>query len=309
MKKGKLNIKINFSNRWLYTFILLGIFLIIGIGVYAVAPTTPQDVGTATFGHTISEIGCTTDFCATGGKVGIGTTNPLSKLSVGGYGNVNWGIYGNVSADIFGSGVGVYGSGKYGVNGQGTIYGVRGQGSTGVLGSGSSYGVEGGCTYSSGTCVGVRGSGTSGGYDFYAFGPGTDYGTASSIRWKDNITEISGALNKILNLNGVYFNWNIYNNSHGMGFIAEDVGKVIPEIVNYDYATNQSNWYTDKNGDKQLYATGVDYGALSPVLVEAIKELKQQKDKEINELKAENKLLKERLNELCKKDKSYSWCR
>jgi len=39
----------------------------------------------------------------------------------------------------------------------------------------------------------------------------------------------------------------------------------------------------------------MDYGALTPVLVEAIKELK-----------AENDLLK---SELCEKDDSYSWCK
>lgn len=37
MKKGirKVNIKINFTNRWLYTFIAVGILALIGVGVYA----------------------------------------------------------------------------------------------------------------------------------------------------------------------------------------------------------------------------------------------------------------------------------
>jgi hypothetical protein len=36
-KRGRtINIKINFSNRWLYTFITLGILAIVGVGVWAV---------------------------------------------------------------------------------------------------------------------------------------------------------------------------------------------------------------------------------------------------------------------------------
>jgi hypothetical protein len=36
-----------------------------------------------------------------------------------------------------------------------------------------------------------------------------------------------------------------------------------------------------------------------------MKELKSEKDKEIEELRKENNLMKE---ELCNKDNSYSWC-
>ncbi len=63
------------------------------------------------------------------GNVGIGTTNPLAKLSVGG--------------DGF-AGAGVYGSGStYGVYGNSTSVGVWGYGAFGVFGSGSTYGVYG----------------------------------------------------------------------------------------------------------------------------------------------------------------------
>ena len=43
-----------------------------------------------------------------------------------------------------------------------------------------------------------------------------------------------------------------------MGFIAEKVGEQIPEIVSYK-----------KDGQ---YATGMDYGAIIPVLLQSIKE-------------------------------------
>jgi len=35
-KRGKFVIKINLSNRWLYTFIVIGILIAVGFGVYAV---------------------------------------------------------------------------------------------------------------------------------------------------------------------------------------------------------------------------------------------------------------------------------
>ena len=210
--------------------------------------------------------GATMTFQKTTGNVGIGTTGPLSKLSVGGVGNANYAIYG------YGSNTGVRGYGANGVYGasiNGNGYGILGSAETGVYGASNGSGT---------TAIGVWGGGPAGGYDFYAGGAGTDYGTSSSIRLKNNITEINNALDKVLNITGVYFNWKIYNNSHGMGFIAEDVGKYIPEVVQYDDALNQSNHYTDKDGKDRVYASGMDYGALTPVLVEAIKEQQQEID-------------------------------
>lgn len=52
MKRGKqINIKINFSNSWLYTFIIFGILIVAGIGVYAYNTGSPT-----TSGHTWNEI-------------------------------------------------------------------------------------------------------------------------------------------------------------------------------------------------------------------------------------------------------------
>jgi hypothetical protein len=87
------------------------------------------------------------------GNVGIGTTNPQSKLSVGGDGFANTGVYGS------GSTYGVYGSGPfYGVYGKGSAIGVSGEdsntGSYGCLGYGDWGGYFNGDGYFSGN-VGI----------------------------------------------------------------------------------------------------------------------------------------------------------
>jgi hypothetical protein len=122
-------------------------------------------------------------------------------------------------------------------------------------------GVYGRATGSYGT--GVYGYG--GQYDFYADGPGTDYGSSSSIRWKRNVRPIDEALDKVMSLRGVYFNWDAeHGGQHDVGMIAEEVGEVLPEIVEYE-----------ENG---IDATGMDYSKLTPLLVEAVKALKAEND-------------------------------
>jgi hypothetical protein len=78
----------------------------------------------------------------------------------------------------------------------------------------------------------------------------------SSKRWKTNIREISDALEKVMALKGVYFNWKS-DNRPDIGMIAEDVGEVFPELVEYE-----------ENG---VDARSLDYSRLVAVLVEAIK--------------------------------------
>jgi hypothetical protein len=52
MKKKREGIQINLSNRWLYTFIIVGILAIIGVGVYAIPPGVAPNPG-----HSLSDIG------------------------------------------------------------------------------------------------------------------------------------------------------------------------------------------------------------------------------------------------------------
>lgn len=209
------------------------------------------------------------------GNVGIGTTNPLSKLSVGGDGNEHAAIYGAAAG---GTGRGVYGiaSNSGGMINYGGHFVAAGGKGRGVYGYASNSGVDtnyggyfvavgvGGCGvygYATGTYgQGVRGDGQA--FDFYAAGPGTNYGATSSIRWKKNIVEIDNPLEKLAELRGVYFDWDEeHGGHHDVGMIAEEVGKVLPEIVVYE-----------ANG---IDADGMDYSKLTPLLVEAVNELQQ----------------------------------
>lgn len=85
--------------------------------------------------------------------------------------------------------------------------------------------------------------------------------TMSDRRLKDNIKKLNNSLSKILNIQGVEYNY-ISNNRFEfpkkitIGFIAQDVEKILPEIVS-----------TDEEGFK-----GIQYELFTPVLVEAIKE-------------------------------------
>jgi hypothetical protein len=85
----------------------------------------------------------------------------------------------------------------------------------------------------------------------------TDINSASDIRLKTNIKSFENTLEKIVQINGVSFNW-IENNAKSGGIIAQDVEKVFPELVN--------------DGDHKT----VNYNGLIGVLIESIKELKQE---------------------------------
>jgi hypothetical protein len=194
------------------------------------------------------------------GNVGIGTSTPAEKLTVSG-GTIKVVNNAPLAKAVWGNA----GDGS----GMGTNFGGYFEAhafmSQGVLGSSTGaygIGVNGIATGSYGT--GVRGYGTQ--FDFFADGPGVDYGYSSSIRWKRDIRPIDNPLDKIMNLRGVYFDWDAeHGGSHDVGMIAEEVGRVLPEIVRYE-----------QNGAD---AIGMDYGKVTPLLVEAVKDLKSEVDR------------------------------
>jgi len=105
------------------------------------------------------------------------------------------------------------------------------------------------------------------------------YGSPSDKRLKENIKPIESALDKVEKLQGVTFDWKDkkqdkaydpdQNWKHDIGFIAQDVQKVIPELVR-------------ENKDGML---SMRHQGMAPILLEAIKELKA----EVEELKKQIK--------------------
>ena len=119
------------------------------------------------------------------------------------------------------------------------------------------------------TCMGIGTSYTlGGGYKITIQGYGWASGTwnnYSDIRAKENIVTVDNALDKVMQMRGVYFNFK-ENSLHvdtekQVGVIAQEMELVLPEVVKYD-----------AEGDTYSVA----YGNISAVLIEAVKELATQ---------------------------------
>jgi hypothetical protein len=101
--------------------------------------------------------------------------------------------------------------------------------------------------------------------------------SGSDRRLKNNIVNISDALNKVKQLNGVTWEWNedaneVTKTAPSTGLIAQEVQEVLPEVVK----------------EREDGYLGIDYSKMVGLLVEAIKEQQTQ----IAELKAEVEALK-----------------
>jgi hypothetical protein len=128
----------------------------------------------------------------------------------------------------------------------------------------------------------------------------------SDIRFKKEVNEISESLDKVMKMKGVTYYWrrdefpdNNFNEKLQYGLIAQDLEKVIPELVE-----------TDIEGWKSI-----EYSHIVPLLIEAIKEQQAQinhyKNKieqiqlekneihseKLNSLTSQNNLLEKRLSE------------
>lgn len=103
--------------------------------------------------------------------------------------------------------------------------------------------------------------------------------TYSSRRWKTNVHPLQNALNKVELLRGVSYDQKD-SGKHEIGVIAEDVGKVVPEIVTYE--------------DNGRDARAVDYSRLTALLIEAVK----QQQREIRDLKSELRATRQTLQQV-----------
>jgi len=210
---------------------------------------------------TITPSGSRITIAAAGGG-GVGLALPFNgTVSSGGtaFFVTNSGSGGALEGDA--SGIGVHGvsSSAAGVYGRSThSIGVVGQSddSDGVSGfSANGYGVHG----SSGS-----------NFAMYCEGDGLingAWGAASDARFKRNVEDLDGALDRALALRGVTFDWRRdefperhFSARRGIGFIAQEVEGIYPELV-----------ITGPDGYKS-----VDYAKVGPILVEAIKAQQKQ---------------------------------
>ena len=209
-------------------------------------------------------------------NVGIGTTTPtarltISKPSVPVYGNINF-FPDNPTNDILFDG------------GSDSIFSFRNTGaSTGrtlfanpdgserltILNNGGNVGIG---TSTPGNTLTVNGTAwvTSGNW------------SGSDIRWKKDIAPLQNSLDEVMQLKPVSFNWRKdefptlrFNDGRQLGLTAQEVEKVIPELVS-----------TNPEGYK-----GISYEKLTPVLVSAI----QEQQKQIKDLRAEVAELKKEI--------------
>jgi hypothetical protein len=127
----------------------------------------------------------------------------------------------------------------------------------------------------------------------------------SDVRLKENINNVTSALDNLTKLQGVTYrlkknsknalavstvssnpdsvkiasnDFDIYNRDH-IGFLAQDVQKIYPQLV-----------YTDKDG-----MLSVDYVSLIPVLVESIKEISSKRDADNADFQSQLATLKDKM--------------
>lgn len=115
---------------------------------------------------------------------------------------------------------------------------------------------------------------------------GTSFIYSSDRRLKTNIRDIEDPLEKVLSLKGVFFDWKKTGETD-MGFIAQEVEKVVPEVVK----TN-----------KETSFKAVKYGNLVALVIEALKDFYHEVqdkflkvDRKIASVEEENKKLKSQL--------------
>jgi hypothetical protein len=186
-----------------------------------------------------------------GGNVGIGTTSPVQKLHVhnsvassASYAKFSNAQTGTTSADGFDIGVNTSDQAivwqrentnlLFATNNTEKMR-INSAGSVGIGTNNPSYKLD-----VTGT---IRATG-----DIIAY---------SDVRVKENIKTIDNSLEKVSKLRGVEFN-KIGDNEKSIGVIAQEIEKIIPEVV--------------KEDDKGMKS--VAYGNISGLLIEAIKELK-----------------------------------
>jgi hypothetical protein len=112
--------------------------------------------------------------------------------------------------------------------------------------------------------------------------------TSSDARLKKEVTPISNGLSKVLHMKPVAYKWIEEDGHTHLGFLAQDLEMVLPEVVRAPQKINEAELKgrTAPEGNESHYA--VSYSEIIPVLVKAI----QEQQAMIESLKNEIQLLK-----------------
>ena len=226
--------------------------------------------------NVVSAAGGTALMQVTGGIDLNGSLNVTTAVIVGGgYGNSGLSVdnSGNLNMD---------GNLKVGTSGLSSgadfaVYGDLGHEVIWDSDASNHKGINGGTLMVSGTLLMGQSSATSG----YAIDIATGYGnvradafvTYSDRELKKDIAPIENSLDKVMKLEAVSYNMK-HSNRHEIGFVAQEVAKVVPEIC-----------ALDSNG----IGRGIDYGRLTSLLAGAV----QTQQGQIAELKAKIEKLQE----------------
>lgn len=112
----------------------------------------------------------------------------------------------------------------------------------------------------------------------------------SDERLKENVQPLNYGLNDVMNLKPVSYQWSDkaarLGNGSNLGFLAQDLEKVLPEVVVHDQITQEQIANAKKYKGIDITNTdtyGVKYSEIIPVLVKAI----QEQQAEIDALKAQ----------------------
>ena len=209
------------------------------------------------------------------------------------------------------NGYGVYG---YGGNGIG-VYGQAANGNWAgeFIGSGSGYGVYGQTAGGGGNYYAVEGynpaAGTWGliGYGGYAFyGAGYLYGSGGYVgsdrRLKDDIQPLPDPLAVVDKLQPVSYAWkpntdqrHVHGDQRDYGFIAQDVEKILPEIVrDVRQPIGAARGAPETLNEKLGTTKAIDYERVIPFVAGAVQQLHRQN----RQLERENRDLQKRVDEL-----------
>jgi hypothetical protein len=96
-------------------------------------------------------------------------------------------------------------------------------------------------------------------------GSSTGYNTSSDYRLKENVTDITGATDRLKQLNPVRFNFIADADTTVDGFLAHEVQDVVPEAI--------TGTHNEVDDDGNPVYQGIDQSKLVPLLVATIQEL------------------------------------